>query len=105
MTDLKCSAVNCAHNCSRLCSLSGITVGGSDACESDQTSCRSFSEGGAGMQNSIASQQPSEKTRINCHAVMCVYNKDRFCTARSVEIDGYGADRSDQTMCSSFSMK
>ncbi len=57
------------------------------------------------MQNSIASQQPSEKTRINCHAVMCVYNKDRFCTARSVEIDGYGADRSDQTMCSSFSMK
>ena len=105
MSELKCSAMNCAYNVSRLCGLNGIKVGGAYAKSSDSTCCESFSEGGAGMQNSMATQNPSPETNIKCMASDCVYNDRSSCTARSIEIQGYGASDSRGTRCESFRLR
>lgn len=101
MTILKCSAVTCVYNEDRLCSRGEITVAGTDARRSDETSCESFRErGDSSYKNS--SHCGCEKIAIDCKAEECTYNSDCRCTAASIGIDGPNACCCEDTKCGTF---
>jgi len=102
MTQLKCTADTCTNNCSKLCVLNAIHVDGSTACQCAETCCGSFTPKMDSVTNSVNRTDAKPETKIQCHARECVYNKDMYCSADSIQISGHGADRCGDTECSTF---
>lgn len=116
MSNLTCSAVNCVHNMSGLCSANTIHVKGSDADTSIATDCGTFAQ--KGIKNAITNlgnmnivgeikqlvnrDEIEMSPRIKCEAEKCVYNSREICTASNVQIHGPGALNSDGTQCETF---
>lgn len=53
------------------------------------------------MTNSTASYDARPETKIKCQAGECIYNKDMFCSADSVQINGEGGTQQG-TRCATF---
>lgn len=101
MTDLKCSVSSCRNICGHLCSLNTVQIDGCSACTSGETSCGSFTPKSSSMTNSTASYDARPETKIKCQAGECIYNKDMFCSADSVQINGEGGTQQG-TRCATF---
>ncbi|KYH35383.1 hypothetical protein CLTEP_05590 [Clostridium tepidiprofundi DSM 19306] len=113
---LSCSATNCVHNMSGLCSANTINVSGIDANTSSSTQCDTFAE--KGLKNSLmnaANVNISGQFRqlfnsssiemspiIRCTAERCKYNENKVCNAANVQITGPGALTSSKTYCETF---
>ncbi|WP_066717176.1 DUF1540 domain-containing protein [Clostridium sp. Marseille-P299] len=103
MTDLKCSVVNCVHNCDHLCEMNTIEVKGRSANNSESTCCSTFhDDNGNTTRNSIGDAAP--ETNIECSAEACKYNKNLKCYAEQITISGAGASNSERTECATFTV-
>lgn len=98
-TNLKCNATNCAFNQRMECSAGAINIRGAQAVTNDETSCSSYVDRSS---NSFTNSVNSVKTNtynISCEAIKCKYNKNKHCTAKSVNI---GANKAP---CDTFNFK
>lgn len=116
MAVLSCSAVNCVHNMSGLCSARKIEVDGPHATTSSNTECNTFAS--KGIKNAFTSmgnmniggefKQVFDRDsiemspQIKCQAENCTYNEERICKATNVQINGREAMSSDSTQCETF---
>lgn len=99
MTDIYCSAVQCAHNKENCCCLGNVHVGGKNAESSDCTCCDSFIKQHATMQ---IGESVCHCSCIDCDAGECRYNCDGECCADTVNIKGDNSCRCDETCCCTF---
>ena len=113
---LTCSAVGCVHNVNGLCSANKIHVTGMNASTSSETQCNTFAEKGllnsiTGMVNMnvpgeirqlLNNNTISMFPKIGCDAVSCMFNKDRICEAKRIQMMGIGANTSEGTQCETF---
>ncbi len=113
---LNCSAQECVHNLSGLCSANSIFIGGSQAHTSNTTKCDTFAK--KGFVNAVINVTnmniPGEirqlvnkhsiqmSPKIKCEATNCNYNVDEICGASDVQIYGPGASGSGETQCETF---
>ena len=101
MPKLRCSAENCAHNTDQCCCRGEIEVAGKTAHTTEDTCCSSFYPDAGGARNAV-SQEPVINAEIGCSAKNCTHNKDCKCCADSIDMNGYGANESRETACSTF---
>ncbi len=113
---LTCSAVNCVHNMSGLCSANTILVNGMSALSSSGTQCETFAEKSiknafthmTNMNISGEIRQLVDRDGVHmfpdvaCNAVRCRYNADKRCQADGLSIMGAHAQTSDGTFCETF---
>jgi len=113
---LKCDAVNCVYNRSRLCSAEEIEVQGGQTAGGDATFCGTFSPKNLGnfisslgnmnfseaIKQTIA-REPMMDPKIHCNAVNCTYNSNRLCNASQVEIRNENSHSAQETECETFS--
>ncbi|HEY5563096.1 MAG TPA: DUF1540 domain-containing protein [Clostridiaceae bacterium] len=113
---ISCSATNCVHNISALCSARKIRVDGSSASTSFETSCDTYA--GKGFVNAVTNLTnmniPGEfrqimntssiemSPKVECTARNCTFNQNETCNAESVYINGTGAKDSRSTSCETF---
>lgn len=114
--ELSCSAINCVHNLSGLCSAINIHVIGSGAHSSAETMCNTFSEKGirnafthltniniGGEIKQLFTNSSIEMSPIiKCDAFNCKYNENRDCTARNIQVHGPDANSTEGTQCVTF---
>ncbi len=87
MIDLHCSVEGCANNRSELCCRPDIMVGGPDSRCSAQTYCANFLDESRGAPaDAVDSESPNPALDIHCEVAGCVFNDDRACHARHVDI-------------------
>ncbi|MFL0268817.1 DUF1540 domain-containing protein [Candidatus Clostridium radicumherbarum] len=114
--DLSCSALNCVHNMTGLCSANQIHVIGSSAYSSAETMCNTFAE--KGIKNAFTHLTnmniPGEVKQvftntsiemspvIKCDALNCTYNDNRACSASHVQVHGPDASSTEGTQCETF---
>lgn len=117
-TKLSCSAANCIHNASGLCSANEIKVEGLSASTSTGTDCKTFEEKGftsaynsfgnmnfKGEIKQLFNKDSVElKPEIKCEAENCKYNSEHICNAENVQIYGPGAKSSVGTQCETFNV-
>lgn len=101
MTNLLCGVTNCAYNEEHLCEKKEIKVSGDHADVPEQTCCSSFRDSDGSPKNKITGSASLE-TNIGCSAKSCYYNEHEKCSARAIEVSGSGAQKSEQTLCSTF---
>ena len=102
MTTLKCSVSSCASNSSGGCCLPAIQVEGQGACQSVETSCRSYSPKSPGSAaNSAVQPSPNAALEIGCAAGNCLHNHQGQCAADCVCINRCSSG----TQCTSFESK
>lgn len=101
MAELKCGVTNCSYNQEDCCCKGDIMVGGSHACNCDDTCCESFSQRREGAYVSSL-DHPCRTISIDCEAEKCVYNSNYKCHAEHVDIKGGGACDCRQTQCATF---
>lgn len=112
---LKCDAVNCLYNRSRLCSAETIQVQGGQTMGGEATYCGTFSSKSFGnFVSSLGNMNYSEAAKqivsgeevmdpkVLCNAVNCVYNSDKECHADSVQIQNEVSQTAEQTECQTF---
>ncbi len=104
MTELKCSAQHCMHNCDYYCCKGEILVEGRDAEKKESTCCGSFDERREGSARNAA-ETPDRALKVACEATNCVYNKQRYCHADHIDIHGPSAHDAKTTECATFKMK
>jgi hypothetical protein len=113
---LSCSATNCVHNMSSLCSANYIEVSGNSAHTSASTECNTFAE--KGLKNAVTNMvnmnvvgeikqvftnsSVEMSPKIKCEAVSCKYNDNRICDAAYVQIQGPYAATTEGTQCETF---
>lgn len=105
MTRLDCNVVSCSYNENKLCKRDNITVGGMEAKKPSETVCESFYLRGTNTMTNLDGKGPKEETNIACHAVTCVYNENKKCTAKQIQIAGVKAMSSGETECGTFECK
>jgi Domain of Unknown Function (DUF1540). len=115
---LSCSAEKCVHNVNKLCSAYKIHVNGHEAHGSSGTQCDTFAEKGflsavtnlynmnvAGEFNQILNSSNSNGSmspKVECEAVNCNYNSNKYCTANDLQISGINAASDEDTRCETF---
>lgn len=104
MTKLDCTVTNCLHNSDNRCCKQAIIVDGQGATTKDGTCCGSFDENKGGMFKNVF-KTPENRLEIDCEAVQCIYNENRHCAAERIGIAGDGANKAEQTLCSTFKMR
>lgn len=104
MTKLDCNVSGCVHNAENCCCKSSIVVEGQTAAEKCDTCCGSFDENKGGMFRNMF-KTPENKLEVECEAVNCIYNADRYCKAEHIGIAGGNAVERAQTECASFKVK
>lgn len=113
---LSCSATNCVHNMSGLCSANTINVAGNGAHSSSSTQCETFAE--KGLKNSLMnaanvnipgqfkqlfnSASIEMNPTIRCNAENCKHNNNKMCNAQNIQVSGPGALTSSKTCCETF---
>ena len=89
-----CKATNCAHNKEAECMAGAISIAGSHATKTSETTCATFiEEGGYGFDN-YAEHYDNSKTKISnikCAASNCKFNEGGECFARNVLINAANA--------------
>ena len=101
MTYLQCSVQECTYNTQNCCCAKGIHVEGAAAHQSEETCCETFAEKN-GATNAADQRSANRCMTISCDADNCVYNRNRMCTAESVDIHGANCHSKDQTNCGTF---
>lgn len=116
MPELKCTVQTCVHNTQFLCALDSIVVGGDEAKNPKETRCDSFqerkSEGmmqgyKSGSVNAVgeAKVMASDRSKIDCKAVECVYNESCKCEAGKISVEGSNACQKEGTECATFTCR
>lgn len=114
MTNIACTAKNCAYNRDTTCYKGKINVEGLFSRSKLGTFCESFKtpkerqlfemELGSDMQSE--SLEPFEtRTEVKCSANYCVYNKNYKCQAEKINVGMEGARFRSETECDSFTLK
>lgn len=114
--ELSCSALNCVHNMSGLCSSNVIHVIGAGAHTSMETMCNTFAP--KGLKNAIThlpnmnmvgeikqiftNNSIQMSPIIKCEAMNCIYNIDKKCNADNIQIYGPNAENTQGTQCETF---
>ena len=101
MAELKCGVENCTYNNEHYCCKGDIMVGGTHACDCQETCCESFRSAGSDRAKN-ATEHPSRTISIDCEAVRCMYNTNYKCYADHVDIKGNGANDCKETACATF---
>ncbi len=104
MTRLECSVKNCLHNSDNRCCKHAIVVDGHSAKSKDETCCGSFDENKENTFHNVF-KTPENRLEIECEAVQCVHNENHRCAAEKIGIAGDGANKAEQTLCSTFKMR
>lgn len=99
MTDIFCSAENCAHNKDKCCCLTNIHVGGQNARNCDATCCDNFIKQHATMQ---IGECACHHTVIDCDAHNCVHNCHGECNAQNIDVRGESSCTCTETACETF---
>ena len=106
MPTLRCEVNNCVHNSTNLCELGEIAVKGRDASHCDSTCCSTFCDCSGSLSNEktdrMTSSTASSTSSIRCSADSCKYNEQNNCCADSINVTGHGAEKAEQTVCSTF---
>lgn len=108
--NLKCNATECAYNQEHKCKAGSIHVSGLGAVSVEGTTCLTFakaleSDNGAfynkanGTFVNSSSNSITEPNDIKCEAHNCIYNENKNCHAKSVQIDKINA------YCDTFNYK
>ena len=105
MTKLDCSVTGCSYNENRLCKRNDITVGGNNAHKPSETVCESFYPRGTNTMTNMDAKGAKAETNIMCNAVTCMYNNNKKCTAKHIQIAGVKAVTSGETECGTFQCK
>ncbi len=100
MPNLNCSVHNCSYNRDNNCSLAAIHVGGQEATRPQLTCCENFIS--TEYTNSNEVHQPYPQVDIECKAVDCIYNYEKRCAAKEVQIGGKEACSTQDTDCVTF---
>lgn len=113
--ELSCSALDCVHNLSGLCSANKIHVLGAGAHSSTETMCDTFAKGFKNAVTHVTNMNVAGEIKqlftnstiemspiIKCEAINCIYNEERVCRADNVMIYGPRADGSEGTQCETF---
>jgi hypothetical protein len=114
MTNISCSAKNCAYNKNMACYKGRINVEGLFSRSKLGTFCESFKtprerqlfemELGSDMQ-SDSLEAFETKTDVTCSANYCVFNKNNKCSAQSIKVGMEEARFRSETECDSFKLK
>lgn len=113
---LTCSAENCVHNINGFCNANSIEVEGEKSNSTSETQCKTFASKGVinsmskvantnlvgGFKQVFTNESVEMSPHINCEAYNCIYNTDRMCIAKNIQIDGESADTSRETQCETF---
>ncbi len=104
MTKLHCSVENCANNKENFCCRPDIMVGGPDSEDAAQTYCANFLERSDNLpEDAVDSDSPNSSLDVHCEVANCIYNEDRACEARHVDIKKTRVnDGQEKTECSTF---
>ena len=116
--NLKCGATACLHNQDYECKAGVIHVSGLGAVSVEGTTCSTFVDRDSSSLVNSLNGNPNEKesffnssnssfvnslgdlttepSNIKCEAHNCIYNKNKDCHAKNIEIDSYNA------CCNSF---
>lgn len=114
MTNVSCSACNCAYNKNDCCYKSKINVEGLFSRSKLGTFCETFKtpkerriyemELGSDMQST--NLEPYEiKTDVMCSANYCVHNKNNRCVNSTINVGPKAARYRSETECASFKLK
>lgn len=101
MTRLECNVTTCLHNAEHCCCKGAIIVDGEHASECYETCCGSFDKRGDETYHNRF-ETPEVETKVECEAVKCIYNENKYCTAERIDISGNGATLPSQTECATF---
>lgn len=101
MTRLDCSVTSCTHNAENCCCKGTIVVDGEHAADVCDTCCGSFDKRSDDSYHNRF-ETPDTEVKVECEAVKCVYNENRYCTAEHIGIAGDGASLPSQTECATF---
>jgi hypothetical protein len=114
MTNISCSAKNCAYNKNMACYKHKINVEGLFSRSKLGTFCESFktpkekvifeTEFASDMQSEALSALET-KTEITCSANYCLYNKNSRCSAENIKVGSADARFRSETECDSFTLK
>lgn len=114
MTNISCTAKNCAYNKNTACYKGKINVEGLFSRSKLGTFCESFknprekllyeTELGSDMQDE-ALESFQTKTEINCSANYCYYNKNSKCSATKIKVGTDEARFRSETECDTFKLK
>ncbi|MFU0832958.1 MAG: DUF1540 domain-containing protein [Oscillospiraceae bacterium] len=106
MTNLRCDVTNCASNKNHYCCRPDIMVGGPSASTSKQTYCANFVEAqscGSSGQNAVDHQTPNPSLDVHCEVTKCVYNQQRSCNAKHIDIRTINVNNGQvKTECATF---
>lgn len=114
MTNISCSAQNCAYNNCSTCYKNKVNVEGLFSRSKLGTFCESFKtpkekqiyEQELGSDLMDLELEPFEvKTEIKCSANYCYYNKNNKCSAECINVGTEGARFRSETECDSFKLK
>lgn len=100
MPKISCSVTNCYYNERQGCTAPNLKVDGKKAFESRSTCCDTFVEQKPGVKSSVG--DPFKDTDIKCDANKCVYNKQQYCKASNILVNGKNAQVPEETCCSTF---
>ena len=114
MTNISCSAKNCAYNKNMACYKHKINVEGLFSRSKLGTFCESFktpkerqmfeTEFGSEMQSEKL-ESFETKTEVSCSANYCLYNKNSRCSAENIKVGMPDARFRSETECDSFKLK
>ena len=88
---LKCSATNCAYNEELVCKAGHIHVSGYQAKSMEGTYCASFVDKVNGSLTNSLGNAITSTCNIECEAHNCIYNVNKDCHAKKVQIDKLNA--------------
>ncbi len=103
MTKLECSVCTCKYNEDHCCCKHEIMVGKTGSTTSKETECASFVCAKESPSNST--KEPNVELSIICEAEKCVYNDNKRCRAKQVDINGSSAHMPYETACSTFKLR
>ena len=114
MTNISCTAKNCAYNRNLSCYKSKINVEGLFSRSKLGTFCETFktprerqlyeTELGSDMQSENL-ESFETKTEISCSANYCYFNKNNKCSADRIKVGNEDARFRSETECDSFKLK
>jgi hypothetical protein len=112
MSNISCSASNCAYNKNNTCSKLKVEIEGMFSRSRLGTFCQSFSTpkeiqlSGIDFESKIQNEKTeSYNIIVSCTSNKCLYYKDGFCSAEIIEVGMPEARFRSETQCDSFKLK
>ena len=112
MSNISCSATNCAYNKNNTCSKLKVEIEGMLSRSKLGTFCQSFSTSKEIQLSAIDFEAKSQNEKkesneiiVSCTSNKCLYYENGFCCAETIQVGFPEARFSSETQCDSFKLK